>query len=202
MKQNNLKVIGLTGGIASGKSTVSNYLVAKGYEVIDADDIAREVVKKGSFGLEKIVNTFGQSVLLEDGWLNRKKLRNIVFNDKKALEQLEEITHPLIIDKIKMALNKLKKDKNVALAFLDCPLLFEMSLEHLVHEIWLISTARENQISRIIKRDNTDALEAKKIIDRQMPLKEKVEKSDVIIENNATIAALKSKVESLLKERC
>ncbi|HKL42630.1 MAG TPA: dephospho-CoA kinase [Clostridia bacterium] len=202
MKQNSLKIIGLTGGIASGKSTVSNYLINKGYHVIDADIIAREVVAKGSRGLEKIATTFGKSILKENGSLNRKKLRNIVFNDEKALKQLEEITHPLIINKISEKLKNLRNNDRFSLVFLDCPLLFEMSLEALVNEVWLISTTTANQISRIVERDKTDPLEAKKIIEQQMSLKEKIKKSDIIIKNNSTIEELKSKIDLLLKDRC
>jgi len=202
MKQNSLKIIGLTGGIASGKSTVSNYLINKGYHVIDADIIAREVVAKGSRGLEKIATTFGKSILKENGSLNRKKLRNIVFNDEKALKQLEEITHPLIINKISEKLKNLRNNDRFSLVFLDCPLLFEMSLEALVNEVWLISTTTANQISRIVERDKTDPLKAKKIIEQQMSLKEKIKKSDIIIKNNSTIEELKSKIDLLLKDRC
>jgi dephospho-CoA kinase len=202
MKQNSLKVIGLTGGIASGKSTVSNYLIDKGYYVIDADIIAREVVEKGSLGLDRIANTFGGSIIKKNGTLDRKKLRKIVFNDQQALKQLENITHPLIIDKIRENLKALVNNDAISLVFLDCPLLFEMSLESIVDEIWLISTTVANQISRIVERDETDSKEAKKIIDQQMSLNEKIKKSDVIINNNSTIDELKSKIDLLLKERC
>lgn len=202
MKQNSFKVIGLTGGIASGKSTVSNYLITKGYQVIDADNIARAVVKKGSIGLEKIVNVFGSSILLENGSLDRKKLREIVFNEKEALNQLEEITHPLIIDRIKENIKVMRENEMINIVFLDCPLLFEMSLEHLVDEVWLVSTTIQKQISRIVERDDTTASKAKNIINQQMPLDQKAEKSDVIIENNSSIDTLKSKIDLLLKERC
>lgn len=202
MRQNKLKVIGLTGGIASGKSTVSNYLTSKGFQVIDADIIAREVVKRGSVGLKKIVKTFGQTILRSDGTLNRKKLRSIVFNDKDALSNLENITHPLIIEKIKKDIMMIHKHKDASVVFLDCPLLFEMNLDNLVNEVWLVSTTTDNQIKRIVERDATDALEAKRIIEQQMSLEEKAKKSDIIIENNSTVASLKSKVELLLKERC
>jgi len=202
MKQNSFKVIGLTGGIASGKSTVSNYLIAKGYQVIDADLIARAVVKKGSIGLEKIVNAFGNSILLKNGCLDRKKLREIVFNKKEALNQLEEITHPLIIGKIKKNINIMRENKDISSVFLDCPLLFEMSLENLVNEVWLVSTTTEKQINRIVERDDTTPSKAKDIINQQMPLEEKVKKSDIIIENNSTITELNAKIDLLLKERC
>lgn len=202
MKQNSFKVIGLTGGIASGKSTVSNYLITKGYQVIDADNIARAVVKKGSIGLEKIVNAFGNSILLENGSLDRKKLREIVFNEKEALIQLEEITHPLIIDRIKENIKVMRENEMINIVFLDCPLLFEMSLEYLVDEVWLVSTTIQNQISRIVERDDTTPSEARNIINQQMPLDQKAKKSDVIIENNSTIEVLKSRIDFLLKERC
>lgn len=202
MKQNSLKIIGLTGGIASGKSTVSNYLINKGYHVVDADMIARAVVEKGSLGLEKVATVFGKSILKENGSLNRKKLRSIVFNDENALKQLEAITHPLIINKINEELNNLRNNYGISLAFLDCPLLFEMSLENIVDEVWLISTTTTNQISRIVERDNTNPLEAKKIIEQQMSLKEKIKKSDIIINNNSTIDELKSEIDLLLKVRC
>ena len=202
MKRNSFKVIGLTGGIASGKSTVSNYLITKGYRVIDADIIAREVVKKDSIGLEKIISTFGESILHKNGHLNRKKLREIVFNDENALNRLENITHPLIINKIKENIEEFSNNDEIDLVFLDCPLLFEMSLEYLVDEVWLVSTTIQNQISRIIQRDDTTPAKAKNIINQQMPLDEKAKKSDVIIENNSTIGTLKSKIDFLLKERC
>jgi dephospho-CoA kinase len=202
MKQNSLKVIGLTGGIASGKSTVSNYLITKDYQVIDADIIARAVVKKGSVGLEKIVNVFGDSILLENGCLDRKKLRAIVFNDKEALKVLEDITHPLIIAKIQENIKMMRENELINIVFLDSPLLFEMSLEHLVDEVWLVSTTVQNQISRIVERDDTTPLKARNIINQQMPLDQKVKKSDVIIENNSSIDKLKSRIDFLLKERC
>ncbi len=202
MKRNRLKVIGLTGGIASGKSTVSNHLIHKGYHVIDADIIARNVVRKGSSALDEIVNTFGEKILNSDSTLNRKKLRTIVFNNKNALNDLENITHPLIINEIKNNIQKLVKDNDVKVVFLDCPILFEMELEGLVDEVWLVSTTIDQQINRIVQRDSTNATEAKKIIDQQMSLDEKAKRSDVIIENNDSIASLKAQVDLLLKERC
>ena len=202
MKQSRLKVIGLTGGIASGKSTVSNYLIDKGYRVIDADMIARDVVKKGSRALDEIVKAFGERILNADSTLNRKMLRAIVFNNKNALNDLENITHPLIINEIKRNIQMLRNKKEVSTVFLDCPLLFEMALEGLVDEVWLVSTTINHQIERIVQRDSTNALEAQKIIDQQMSLDEKAKRCDVIIENNDTIASLKSQIDLLLKERC
>jgi len=202
MKQNNLKIIGLTGGIASGKSTVSSFIKSKGYRIIDADQIARDVVKKGSQGLKAIEKTFGKEILNSPGSLNRKKLRKIVFNDEKALMKLEGITHPLIIAEIKKNIKKLNESDTINLVFLECPLLFEMSLDTLVDEVWLVVTTLHNQITRIVNRDASSIFDAKNIINQQMSLEEKTKRADVVIENNASIKALKIKTETLLKERC
>jgi len=202
MKQNNLKIIGLTGGIASGKSTVSSFIKSKGYRIIDADQIARDVVKKGSQGLKAIEKTFGKEILNSPGSLNRKKLRKIVFNDEKALMKLEGITHPLIIAEIKKNIKKLNESDTINLVFLECPLLFEMSLDTLVDEVWLVVTTLHNQITRIVNRDASSIFDAKNIINQQMSLEEKTKRADVVIENNASIKALKIKTETLLKGRC
>lgn len=197
MKQN--KVIGITGGIACGKSVVSNYLKNKKFKVIDADKIAREVVKKGNVGYEKIIDFFGKKILKKDKSLDRKKLRKIVFNNEKKLDKLEKITHPLIIDEIFKKIKKYQKKENIV--FLDCPLLFEMNLEYLVDEIWVVSTSKKNQIDRLVKRDNTSKEEGLKIINSQMELKLKEKKADVVLTNNDSINDLKKKVDFLLSER-
>ncbi|MGM0379257.1 MAG: dephospho-CoA kinase [Bacillota bacterium] len=197
MKQN--KIIGITGGIACGKSVVTNYLKEKKFKVIDADKIAREVVKKGKEGYDKIVDYFGKKILKKDQSLDRKKLRHIVFNNKNKLKKLEEITHPLIIDDILFKIKKFQSQENII--FLDCPLLFEMNLDYLVDETWVISTSKKNQINRLIKRDNTTKEEGLKIINSQMDLKIKEKKADIVLENNYSINDLKEKVDFLLSER-
>lgn len=198
MKQN--KIIGLTGGIASGKSTASSYISKKGFNIIDADKIAREIVKRGSKALYLIEKEFGKSVINEDGKLNRKKLRSIVFNDKEKLNKLNNITHPIIINEIKRKIDGYKIRNEIA--FLDCPLLFELGLEDLTDEVWLISTNENNQIKRIIKRDNSTEKEAKNIIHSQMSLKSKESKSDYIIYNNGSLDELLKKIDNMIKTRC
>jgi len=203
MRQNNLKVIGITGGIASGKSTVVEFLALRGYSIIDADIIARQVVEVGTVGLKQIEKIFGKSVINDDSTLNRRALRNIVFNDEIELVKLNEITHPLIKEEMEKRIQYFKKCDNGKVVFLDCPLLFEMELQYLTDEVWLVSTTLKNQIDRIVKRDNVENLEASKIISYQMPLNEKIEKSDIVIENNKTEKELLEKIEKILiKEKC
>lgn len=201
MKQNNLMVIGLTGGIGTGKSTVSSYLSKLGYTVIDADKIAREVLKKGSQGLNEVRSLFGKAYIKEDGTLNRKKMRQCVFNDDQALKRLENITHPLIREKIHGLIDHYSIDPETHRVILDCPLLFEMSLDTLTDEDWLVSCSLETQINRIIKRDEVKRKDVMKIIEKQLPLHEKAIKSDVIIENEGTISELIKKIDKLVKER-
>ncbi len=200
MKQNSLNVIGITGGIASGKSTITNYLISKGYIIIDADKIAREVVEVGSIGIAQIEAIFGKNVINSDKSLNRKKLRNIVFNDKEELNKLNKITHPLIISKIKNQIDYYLNQNDIKIVFLDCPLLFEMGLDKLTKENWLISSSINNQIDRLKKRDNITTLEAKNIISYQMSLDEKRKKADIIIENNGTIEELINNFKDILNE--
>ncbi len=200
MKQNKLKVIGITGGIASGKSTVVEFLSNNKYSIIDADKIARQVVEIGTVGIREIEKSFGKSIINKDLSLNRKALRNIVFNDKLKLEILNKITHPLIIEEIEKQIQYFRKCDNEKVVFLDCPLLFEMKLQYLTDKVWLVSTTLENQIARIIKRDNVEISEASKIISYQMPLNEKIEKSDIVIENNETKKELLEKIKKILKK--
>jgi len=200
MKQNKLKVIGITGGIASGKSTVVEFLSNNKYSIIDADKIARQVVEVGTVGLKQIEKTFGKSIINEDSTLNRRALRNIVFNDEIELIKLNKITHPLIIEEIEKQIQYFRKCDNEKVVFLDCPLLFEMKLQYLTDKVWLVSTTLENQIARIIKRDNVEISEASKIISYQMPLNEKIEKSDIVIENNETKKELLEKIKKILKK--
>lgn len=201
MKRNNLKIIGLTGGIGTGKSTVSSHLKTLGYKVIDADEIAREVLKKGSIGLHKVADTFGEGYILGDGRLNRKKMRELVFNNKDALNTLESITHPLIRARIQGLIKSYNEDHETDTVILDCPLLFEMKLDVLTDENWLITCSNETQIKRIVKRDDTTREEATKIINQQMSLAEKKLKSDIIIENDSTIVALEKEIDKIVKER-
>lgn len=188
--------IGLTGGIASGKSTVSNYLLNMGYKIIDADKISRDVVKKGTKGLKKIVNQFGKSILNDNDELNRKKLRELVFSNKESLEALNNILHPLIHETI---VELFEEYKNEELIIFDVPLLLENKLEHMVDCIWVVSTDYEIQIQRVKDRDKVLREDAINIINKQMPLKEKEKLATTVIYNNGTIKELYEQINELIK---
>lgn len=190
------KVIGLTGGIASGKSTVSNYLKQLGIPIVDADVISREVVAPGSVGLKKIVESFGSQILIE-GQLNRKVLRTIIFEDEDKRLLLNEILHPIIHDKVVFDLNRFRMTH--PLVVFDAPLLLENQLMTMVDVLWVVSCDTNTQISRVMKRDGIDENQAKQIVARQMPLSEKEKFADVILYNDTTIEALCKQIDKQLE---
>lgn len=187
MTQSKCKIIGITGGIATGKSTVTNFLMEKGYKVIDADKIAREVVEKGEIAYDEIVNYFGNNILKKDGSIDRKKLGEIIFNDQNKRTKLNSIVHPQVIKKIKENINLYSKNNNIL--FVDIPLLIE-KVEYfkdnnlVFNEIWLVYLKEEEQIKRLIKRDKISLNDSKKRINAQMPIKLKKKYADKIIDNN------------------
>ncbi|PAB61429.1 dephospho-CoA kinase [Anaeromicrobium sediminis] len=191
------KVIGLTGGIASGKSTVSNMLRDRNIPIIDADLISRQIVEPGSPTLHEISKAFGCDVLKEDGTLDRKKLGNIVFSDKCKLEKLNEITHKRIGEEFVKRIEELKKDNK--LIIVDAPLLIEAKMMDLVDEIWLVVVDEQVQIDRLMKRNNLSKEDAIKRIKSQMSLEEKKKYAHIIIDNNKNIHHLKEQVEYILK---
>lgn len=201
MKQNNYKIIGITGGIATGKSTVTNILLDYGYKVIDADKVARLVVKKGKPAYYDIVEYFGIDILREDGNINRKKLGDIVFNDENKRDALNCIVHPRIIEDIKRRIKLYWSGEKIL--FLDIPLLIE-ELDHFkksglsFDEIWLVYTDLDKQLKRLMKRNNLDLDEAKKRVNAQMSIELKKKYATKIIDNNKDMNYLKKQVKELL----
>lgn len=179
-------VIGLTGSIATGKSTVASMFMDLGIPVIDADRIAREVVEPGEEAYKKVVETFGEEILLEDRSLNRPKLGRIVFSDEEKRNQLNSIVHPAIR---KRMLEKrdayLKKGERCVV--LDIPLLFESKLEHFVDKIIVVYVDENVQLKRLLERNQLTKEEALQRIRSQMPVKDKLELADAAIDNNGTI---------------
>ena len=179
-------ILGLTGGIASGKSTVSQHFTAMGVDVIDADVVAKEVVEPRTPGLARVVAHFGSNILTETGELNRKRLGDIIFNDKQKREDLNTILHGEIgevIEKRKNALIEQGKE----LIVLDIPLLFEADYESQCDEIMTVFVSKEVQVKRLMLRDGIDETLALAKIDSQMSLIDKALQSDVIIDNEGTI---------------
>ncbi len=186
-------ILGLTGGISSGKSAVSQYFKEEGIPVIDADKIAREVVKPRTTGLSKIVAHFGSSVLTKDRELDRKKLGNIIFNDSVQRKLLDEILSQeieLLIDK---ELDKLKKE-NHELIVMDVPLLFEARYDSKCDEVMTVFVSQKTQLSRLMLRDNISSEEALARINSQTSMIDKALLSDVIIDNEGTLENTKLQV--------
>ncbi len=196
------KIIGITGGIATGKSTVSSILEEKGYKVIDADKIARKVVEVGEEAYKELLDYFGSDIVYEDGQLNRKKLASIAFNDSQALEQLNRITHPRIFKEIYKEIESSSKSGD-KLIFIDIPLLFE-EIEEIkasgieIDDIWLVYVDKETQISRLMKRDSIDRRKAIKKINLQMDMKYKLENTDKVLYNNGDLKNLEKRIEKLI----
>ncbi|MDJ1155476.1 dephospho-CoA kinase [Macrococcus caseolyticus] len=192
-----MTVIGLTGGIASGKSTVANYLKENGFAVIDADIAARQAIEKGTEGLRKVAETF-PGVLNEDGTLNRKALGTIIFNDKAQRDSLNEIVHPIVrrlMDEEKAA--ALSEGKVVVM---DIPLLYENELEHTVDEVWVVYVSYDIQKMRLMKRNELSESEADARINSQMSMDEKRDKADIVIDNCHDLDSLYKRLEALIKD--
>jgi len=185
--------IGLTGGIGSGKSTVSDIFQSLGVPVIDSDLIAREVVEPGEPGLNGIIQLFGPEVLHPDGSLNREQLRNLVFNDKSARKQLEQTLHPLIRQRSQQQLASL----DTPYAILSIPLLVETGLDASVDRVLVVDCPKQVQIERICSRDNITPDQAQAILSAQCSRDQRLEAADDIIDNNQSHEDLTQQVHSL-----
>jgi dephospho-CoA kinase len=186
------RIIGLTGGIATGKTTVSNYLAHR-YQlpVLDADIYAREAVQVGSPIHSKICDRYGSGVQLPDGTLNRKRLGEIVFSNPAQRQWLEQQIHPYVRDRFQSELNTLVAPTIVFVV----PLLFEAGMTDLVTEIWVVTCSPEQQLKRMIERDRLSLEQAQSRINSQLPLAEKVARADVVLDNSSTPEALLKQVD-------
>jgi len=192
-------IIGLTGGIATGKSTVCKILKKLGIKIIESDKIAHQVLNLDEV-IEEVKKHFGETVLDKDGYIDRKKLGKVVFNEEKKRKQLESITHPKIFELIDKKIDEYQ-DKKEEIIVLDAPLLFETALDKKVDETWVVYADKDTQIKRLEKRDDLNKQAAIKRIDAQIPLKTKVKKADVVIKNEGTINELESKINKLVEKR-
>lgn len=192
-------VLGLTGGIASGKSTADAFFLKRNLPVIDSDVIAHDILNIDQLGYKKVISYFGQDILNSDRTLNRKKLGQIVFNDQSKLNVLNQITHPLIFSEIedKITQNKLFKKPVV---IVDAPLLFETKVKDYCDKTLLIAVPEELQVQRLMTRDRLNKTEALNRIKTQMPLSQKEKLADYVITNTGTIKELETKLANLLCE--
>lgn len=186
--------IGLTGSIATGKSTVSSMLVDLGAVLIDADQIAREVVLPGSPVLFEVAQRFGQAVLLEDGSLHRKKLGEFIFADSTARKDLEQILHPPIRAIMKERMKQLEQEQPENLVVVDVPLLFESQLGHLFSKVMVVYVPESVQITRLMQRDDLTQEQAAARIATQMSIEEKKRLADIVIDNSGSHIETKTQV--------
>lgn len=192
------KVIGLTGGIASGKSTVSELLSVFGFKVVDADKAAREAVKKGSKGLAQVREVFGDEAIDENGEMNRRYMGDLVFNHPEKRLELNAIIHPIVRDIMEEEKQEyLKQGYNV---IMDIPLLFENELENTVDEVWVVYTSESIQMDRLMQRNNLSLEDAKTRVYSQISIDKKSRMADHVIDNLGDKLELKQNLERLLVE--
>jgi len=193
-----LIIAGLTGGIATGKSTVSSFLGEAGAVIIDADAIARDVVIKDLPAWHEIVKTFGKDVLLPDGEIDRARLGGIIFGDSSKKEILNGIVHPHVIRKVAEQIDKIQNEIPGSIVILDVPLLIEAGMNTGLEEVILVYTPEDIQIKRLVERDKISDEEALLKIRSQMPIEKKKEFATIIINNSGTIEETKRRALEVL----
>jgi len=192
-----IRVIGLTGGIATGKSSVASYLEERGLTVIDADMLSRDAVRPGSSCLARIADAFGSEVLSTDGTLDRKRLGVIVFSDPEKRKLLEGIIHPEIRRLAKEHIAAVAADGQ-SIVFYMAPLLIEAGATDLVNEIWVVTASSEVQLERVMSRDDISRELAERIIAAQMPLKDKERFGRILIDNSGSSDDLINRLSAIL----
>lgn len=185
--------IGLTGGIASGKTAVSDRFRALGVPVVDTDLVAREVVAPGTEGLSRLVRTFGSTILQEDGALDRTALRRQVFSDPAARKQVEQLLHPLIRQRCMQRLAELDSDYAIVVV----PLLIETDFRELVDRILVVDAAEEQQLRRLQQRDGCSRQQARAMLDAQASRDQRLQAADDILCNNGNFHALDRQIQAL-----
>ena len=191
------KIIGITGGIASGKSTVTNFLRQKGFEVVDADTLVHQLQKPGGRLYQILVEHFGEKILLENGELNRPLLASLIFSNPEEQEWSKETQGELIREELGFVRDKLAQTED--LFFMDIPLLFEQEYASWFDETWLVYVSRDTQLDRLMKRDYLTIEDAQARLASQWPLEEKKRLASHILDNNGSREQLLSQVTSLLQ---
>ena len=195
-----MKRIGLTGGIATGKSTVSGILRELGVPVIDADEVDWRLSEKGNKVWKAVYDHFGSGYFLPDGEMDRKRLAEMVFSDREARQFLNQITHPLIQKEVERMLRQVEEDQNPPIAVLDVPLLIEVGWDRFVDEVWVVAIPEELQIRRLMQRNGMAEEQAMQRIKSQMSLKEKCRLADRVIDNSRTVQYTREQIIRIWKE--
>lgn len=194
-------VIGITGSLATGKSTVTAMFRKRGAKVLDADKITHQLMRPGKPCFHPIVRRFGKD-MLKNGRIDRKKLADVVFADRKTLQALVKIVHPQVIKVIKGKLKSFARDKKRQFVVIDAPLLIEAGLDRYVDFLIVVKANRKKQLERITKRIDISLNGAKRRIQMQMPLKNKIRFSDIVIDNRGTRRQTKNQVDAVWQKLC
>ena len=193
-----VRIIGITGGIASGKSIVTEFLRQQGYQVIDADQVVHELQEPGGRLYQALVSAFGSSILREDGRLDRPKLGAMIFGNPQLLEQSSQIQNQIIREELAGRRDMLAETEDIF--FMDLPLLFELQYEDWSDQIWLVDVTEETQLSRLMSRNALSQEEAEKRIAAQLSLREKRKRADVLIDNNGSLEATRQQIRDALQK--
>jgi dephospho-CoA kinase len=189
------RIIGLTGGIATGKTTVANYLAsAYNLSIFDADIYAKDAVSVGSPILQEIAQRYGEQILLADGNLNRQKLGEIIFHSTNERNWVEAVIHPYVQDRFLKAIAL----SPAQILVLVIPLLFEAGITQLVTEIWVVICSEQQQLARLRQRNNLTLEQAQARINSQMPIAEKASRANVLLDNSSTLEALLQQIEAAI----
>ncbi len=192
--------VGLTGGIASGKSTVSETFARLGAKVLDADEVAREVVLPGKPAWTKLRQAFAQEFFHSDGRVKRSKLRKLVFADSDKLSQLNTIVHPEVMKEINRRSEQLFTTVQDAVFLVDVPLLLEVGMAHRFDKVVVVYVSESVQIKRLMQRDGISIEEARQALSAQMPLSKKVKQADYVIDNSGTLEETQAQVDKVWQE--
>lgn len=192
-------IVGLTGGIATGKSTVTKMFQSVDIPVIETDKIARELLKKGTEGYEEVISSFSKSILLTNNEINRKKLATIVFGNPQRRKTLNDIVHPRVESIVRTEIQK-HKELGTKIIVLDVPLLFETGFIDLVDKTVVVYTTYKKQKERLMERERIDKEYAELKINSQIPLNRKVDLADYVIDNSTSILNTRKEFNEVLKQ--
>ena len=192
------RIIGITGGIASGKSTVTEFLRQQGYQVVDADQVVHELQEPGGRLYQALLSTFGTAILQEDGRLDRPKLGAMIFGNPELLAQSNQIQNQIIREELAGRRDLLEEMEDIF--FMDLPLLFELQYEDWFDQIWLVDVTEETQLSRLMTRNGLSQEEAEKRIAAQLSLQEKRKRADELIDNNGSLEETRQQIRDALQK--